>query len=149
MRAREVEKLLDSWSQYQADTRLVEVVEDIYRLQQVVRLVNLINLIPNKNMSLCSRQSLVNIVNKIARYWEIVRFLYRTAKKFPLAREMRTVPVRLPKEAFSIPVLNEYAPDLRAKIAETAPRGSQQKLLKEICAILKISQQDAIHKYAS
>lgn len=149
MRAREVEKLLDSWSQYQVDTRLVGVVEGIYRLQQVGGLADLIHMIPNKNMDPSSRRSLLNIVNKIARYWEVTRFLYRTAKKFPSARAMRTAPVRLPKESFSIPVPNEYAPDLRAKIAETAPRGSQQKLLEEICAILKISQQDAINKYAS
>jgi hypothetical protein len=32
LRAKEVEKLLDSWSQYQANTRLVEVVEGIHRL---------------------------------------------------------------------------------------------------------------------
>jgi hypothetical protein len=149
MRAREVQKLLDSWSQYQVDTRLVEVVEGIYRLQQIVGLADLIRIIPNKDMSPTSRQSLLNIVNKVARYWEVARFLYRTAKKFPLARAITTVPVRLPKEAFSIPTLNGYAADLRSKIAEAAPRRSQQTLLKEICAILKINQQDAINKYSS
>ncbi|GLA78875.1 hypothetical protein AtubIFM55763_001038 [Aspergillus tubingensis] len=149
MRAREVEKILDSWSQYQVGTRLVGVVEGIYQLQQIMGLADLIDIIPNKDMSPSSRQILLNIMNKVARYWEVARFLYRTAKKFPLARAMRTVPVRLPKEALSIPISNEYAPDLRAKIAEAAPRGSQQKLLKEICAILKINQQDAINKYTS
>ncbi|GAA93270.1 hypothetical protein AKAW_11382 [Aspergillus luchuensis IFO 4308] len=149
MRARDVEKLLDSWSQYQVDTRLVGVVEGIYRLQQIVGLADLICIIPNKEMSPSLRQSLLNIINKVARYWEVARFLYRTAKKFPLARAMRTAPVCLPKEAFSTPILTGYAPDLRAKIAEAAPRGSQQKLLREICAILKINQQELINKYTS
>ncbi|PYH67034.1 nucleic acid/nucleotide deaminase domain-containing protein [Aspergillus vadensis CBS 113365] len=117
-RSRDVEKLLDSWFQYQVDTRLVGA--------QIMGLADLICIIPNKDMSPSLRQSLLNIINKVARYWEVARFLYRTAKKFPLARAMRTAP-----------------------IAGAAPRGSQQKLLREICAILKINQQELINKYTS
>jgi hypothetical protein len=148
LRAKEVEKLLDSWSQYQVDRRLVEVVEGIYQLQQIKGLPDLIRTIPNKDMDPSSRTSLLNIISKVSRYWEAARFLYRLAKKSPLARAMTTVPVRLPKEAFSIPTISGYAPDLRSKITEATPRGSQQKLLKEICAILNISQQDAVKKYS-
>ena len=114
-----------------------------------MELADLICIITNKETSPSLRQSLLNIINKVARYWEVARFLYRTAKKFPLARAMRTAPVCLPKEAFSTPILTGYAPDLRAKIAEAAPRGSQQKLLREICAILKLNQQELINKYTS
>ncbi|KAF3389438.1 hypothetical protein F1880_003358 [Penicillium rolfsii] len=146
--AKEVEKLLDSWSQYQHDKRLVEVVEGIYRLQQIGRLPDLIRTIPNKDMGPDSRKSLLNIIGKVSRYWEAARFLYRLAKKSPLARAMTAVPVRLPKEAFRIPAISGYVPDLRSKITEATSRGSQQKLLKEICAILRISQGEAVKKYA-
>ncbi|KAE8334815.1 hypothetical protein BDV24DRAFT_145130 [Aspergillus arachidicola] len=76
------------------------------------------------------------------------RHLYRTAKKSPLARAMRTIPVRLPEEAFASPVIKGYFPELQSKIAEASSRGSQQKLLREICAILKNSQQQAIDRYS-
>ncbi|KAL2782646.1 hypothetical protein BJX66DRAFT_350705 [Aspergillus keveii] len=148
LRAKEVEKPLDSWSQYQANTRLVEVVEGIHQLQQIVGLSDLISIIPNQNMSPSARKSLLNIVNKVSRYWQVARYLYRTAKKLPLARAMRTIPVRLPKEAFDYPIIKDYFPDLQSKITEASPRGRQQKLLREICAILKISQQHAIDRYS-
>ncbi|KAL4864641.1 hypothetical protein BDV12DRAFT_205596 [Aspergillus spectabilis] len=138
LKGKEVEKLLDSWSQYQVDRRLVEIEG----------LPELIRIIPNKEMGPDSRKSLLNIISKVSRYWEAARFLYCMAKKSPLARAMTTVPVRLPEEAFSYPKISGYAPDLRSKITEATPRGSQQKLLKEICAILKISQQDAVNKYS-
>lgn len=99
-------------------------------------------------MSPSARESLLNIVSKVARYWEAARFLYRTVKKFLLARVMRTVPVQLPKEAFAIPKINRYVPDLQSKIVKTTLRGSQQKLLKEIYAILKVSKQEAIDRYS-
>ncbi|KAL4864154.1 hypothetical protein BDV12DRAFT_201387 [Aspergillus spectabilis] len=149
LRAKEVEKLLDSWSQYQVDRRLVEVVEGIHQLQQIVGLSELISIIPNQDMSPTARKSLLNIVSKVSRYWEVARFLYRTAKKSPLARVMRTVPVQLPEEAFAAPIIKGYSPGLQSKITEATPRGSQQKLLREICAILNISQQDAINRYSS
>ncbi|RAH53807.1 hypothetical protein BO85DRAFT_491931 [Aspergillus piperis CBS 112811] len=148
LRAKEVEKLLDSWSQYQVDTRLVKVVEGIHRLQQTVGLPDLIGIIPNQDMSPSARKSLLNIVNKVGRYWEVARYLYRTAKKLPLARAMRTIAVRLPEEAFASPIIKDYFPELQSKIAETSSKGSQQKLLREICAILKISQQHAIDRYS-
>lgn len=148
LRAKEVEKLLDSWSHYQVDARLVEVVEGIYRLQQIVRLSNLIGTIPNQDMNPTARKSLLNIVHKVGRYWEVARYLYRTAKKSPLARAMRTIPVRLPEKAFASPITKDYFPELESKITEASPRGSQQKLLREICAILKIDQQDAIDQYS-
>lgn len=148
LRAKEVNKLLDSWSQYQVDTRLVEVVEGNYRLQQILGLSDLIGIIPNRDMSPSARQSLLNIVNKVGRYWEVARYLYRTAKKYSLVRAMRAVPTRLPEEAFASPIIKDYFPELQSKIAEASPRGSQQKLLREICAILNISQQHAIDRYS-
>ncbi|KAL2815405.1 hypothetical protein BDW59DRAFT_166810 [Aspergillus cavernicola] len=149
--AREVGKLIDSWSRYQAktdNTRLMEIVEAIRQLQQIEKLPSLIHMIPNHDMDPTLRDSLLNIVGKISRYWEAARFLYRTAKKFPLARKMRTVPVHLPREAYDTPIFDQYTPDLLSKIIEASPRGTQQKLLKEICAVLDLTQQKAIEQYS-
>ncbi|KAL2865220.1 nucleic acid/nucleotide deaminase domain-containing protein [Aspergillus lucknowensis] len=147
--AKEVEKLLDSWTQFQVDTRLVEVVQGIRRLQQIEGLSDLIGIIPNQAMAPTARKSLLNVVSKVGRYWELARYLYRTAKISRLARAMRTIPVRLPKEAFDPPITKGYSPDLQSKITEASPRGSQQKLLREICAILNVSQQHAMDRYSN
>ncbi|KAL2802209.1 hypothetical protein BJX63DRAFT_426236 [Aspergillus granulosus] len=132
----------------EVDTRLVEVVQGIRRLQQIVGLSDLIGIIPNQEMDPSARKSLLNVVGKVGRYWEVARYLYRTAKKSPLARAMRAIPVQLPEEAFDSPIIKDYFPDLQSKITDASPRGSQQKLLREICAILKISQQHAIDRYS-
>ncbi|KAB8240460.1 hypothetical protein BDV35DRAFT_401834 [Aspergillus flavus] len=107
--------------------------------EHILGLSGLIGTIPNRDMSPSARRSLLNIVSKVSRYWEVARYLYRTAKKSPLARAMRTIPVRLPEEAFTSLVIKGYFSELQSKIAEASLRGSQEKLLREICAILKIS----------
>ncbi|RAL12831.1 nucleic acid/nucleotide deaminase domain-containing protein [Aspergillus homomorphus CBS 101889] len=147
-RVKEARKQVDSWFRYQVTERLLELVESIHRIKQLKLLQSVVGMIPNIYMSPTSRQSFLNIVNKISRYWEAARFLYRTAKKVPLARKMRTVPVRLPKEAFIIPSTSPYTPDLLKKVTEASPKGRQQKLLVEICRKLGLSEQEAKDKFS-
>ncbi|OJD18822.1 hypothetical protein AJ78_01154 [Emergomyces pasteurianus Ep9510] len=146
--AKEVEKLIDSWSRYRVINRLLEIVEGLRRLQEIERLPDLINTIPNLDMDPTSRQSLLNIVGKVSRYWEAARFLYRTAKKFPLACAMRAIPVHLPGKAYDTPLFENYAPDLLSKIVEVTPQGCQQRLLEEICRVLDLTQRNAIDQYS-
>lgn len=94
-----------------------------------------------------ARQSFINTVDKVSRYREAARFLYRMAKKVPLARKMRTVPVHLPKDAFMNPSINTYTPDLLKKVTEASQKGRQQKLLKEICCRLGLSEQEAKDRF--
>ncbi|KAL4877426.1 hypothetical protein BJY04DRAFT_222175 [Aspergillus karnatakaensis] len=148
MRTKEVEKLITSWSQYQVDTQLLKIVEGVYRLQQIEKLPSLIRMIPNRDMEPSSRESLLNIISKVSRYYESARFLYRTAKKYPLVRKMRAVSADLPAAAYSASLLTGYKPDLRSKIKDLGPQVSQQKLLTEISAGLNLSQQEAIKKYS-
>ncbi|PLB47584.1 hypothetical protein P170DRAFT_409773 [Aspergillus steynii IBT 23096] len=147
-RVKEARKQVGSWFRHQVTERLLELVESIYRIKQIKLLQSIIGMIPNIYMSPTARQSFLNIVNKTSRYWEAARFLYRTAKKVPLARKMRTVPVHLPKEAFKIPSTNTYTPDLVKKVTEASPKGRQQKLLKEICRNLGLSEQEAKDKFS-
>ncbi|RDW70527.1 nucleic acid/nucleotide deaminase domain-containing protein [Aspergillus mulundensis] len=156
VRAKEVNKLIDSWSRYQVIVNVVRIVEGVHQLQQIVQLPALIRMIPNQAMSPTARESLLNIVGKVSRYHEAARLLYRTAKKFPLARTMKTVPVRLPREAFGMPsgLLDKYAPDLLSKLAEASPKrkgkaqGQPAELMTEICTALSIPQQGAMEQYS-
>ncbi|PYI36394.1 hypothetical protein BP00DRAFT_483567 [Aspergillus indologenus CBS 114.80] len=146
-RTKETRKALDAWSRHQVTPRLVEVVESIYRIQKIGQLQALLDRIPNIHMSPSARESMANIVGKVSRCREAARLLYRTAKGVPLARKMRTVPVYLPAEAFARPYTETYTPDLLKKIAEMSYRGTQQKLLKEICSVLKMNEKQAKNQF--
>lgn len=91
------------------------LVEGVYRLWQV-ELHALLGAIPNRAMGPSSRGNLVNIVGKVTRYREAARFLYRTAKKFPLVQQMKIV-VDLPQDAFYEIPANQYTPTLPSTIS--------------------------------
>ncbi|KAF4231767.1 hypothetical protein CNMCM6457_005066 [Aspergillus fumigatiaffinis] len=146
-RAKEVRKVVDLWSRHQVTARLIELVESIYRIQQIEQLQSIIDIIPNNHMDPTARESFINIVGKVSRYREAARFLYRTAKNVPLARNMRTVPVHLPEEEFMTPSIDTYTPNLLVKVTEASAKGRQQKLLKEICRVLGLSEQQAKDQY--
>jgi hypothetical protein len=146
-RAKEVRKIVDLWSRHQVTARLIELVESIYRIQQIEQLQPIMDIIPNNHMDPTARESIINIVGKVSRYREAARFLYRTAKNVPLARNMRTVPVHLPEEAFTTPSIDTYTPNLLVKVTEASAKGRQQKLLKEICHVLGLSEQQAKDQY--
>jgi hypothetical protein len=146
-RAKEVRKVVDFWSRHQVTARLIELVESIYRIQQIEQLQPIIDIIPNNHMDPTARESFINIVGKVSRYREAARFLYRTAKNVPLTRNMRTVPVHLPEEAFRTPSIDTYTPNLLVKVTEDSAKGRQQKLLKEICRVLGLSEQQATDQY--
>ncbi|KAK9433830.1 hypothetical protein V1505DRAFT_362265 [Lipomyces doorenjongii] len=112
-------KLIASWSKHQMPARLGDLVDGVYRLWQVGDLRALLDTIPNRDMDPTLRQSLLNIISKVARYRETARVLYGTAKKFPLARQMKVVLVDLPQEAFYRVPANEYSPVLATNVVAT------------------------------
>lgn len=122
-------------------TRLVDLVEGVHQIQQIEQLPALINIIPNCNMSPSARESFLNIIGKVSQDQEAARFLYQTAKKFPLVQKMRIIPVHLSREAFSTPSTDKYTPGLLSKTIEASPKGRQPKLLKEICRVLDSTDQ--------
>ncbi|KAL4907216.1 hypothetical protein BDW74DRAFT_148753 [Aspergillus multicolor] len=152
--AKEVNKLIGAWSRYQVNANLEKIVKGVHQLQQIAQLPALIRMITNQAMDPDLRASLMNIIGKVSRYRDAARLLYRSAKKFPLARTMKTVSVRLPGKAFEMPpgLMNEYVPDLCSKLVEACPQGKakskQDKLLTDICAVLKTPEQSAIKQYS-
>ncbi|KAL4804720.1 hypothetical protein BDV18DRAFT_166021 [Aspergillus unguis] len=147
--AREVIKIIDAWSRYQVDSRLMDVVDGIHAMHQIQRLADLVDNIPNRDMDPKMRESLLNIVAKVSRYREAARFLYRKAKHIPLVRKMKAVPVRLPREAFDRALPNDYTPSLATRITETMSKRGQKKLLKEACTILGLTQEQARSTYST
>ncbi|TGO06968.1 hypothetical protein BTUL_0369g00010 [Botrytis tulipae] len=136
-KAREVMRLIDSWTKYQTLTRLGELVEGVYHLRQVGDLQAVLNTISNRVMDPHSTKSLLNIVRKVARYREAARFLYRTAKRFTLVRQMKTVLINLPLEAFHKSAVHQYDSRLSLKISQIHTPNGQAWHLENICRLLK------------
>jgi hypothetical protein len=146
-RAKEVMKLTDSWAKHQTTARLRMLVDGVYRLWQVGEFQSLLGTIPNRNMDPNSRRNLVNMVSKVARYREAARFLYRTAKKFPLAQKMRIVPVDLPQEAFDEIPANQYTPILQSAISRISAQYGKWDF-GHICQLLKTTEREASDQFA-
>jgi OTT_1508-like deaminase len=147
MRAKEVIKLLDSWAKHQTPAQLGELVEGVYRTRQVGQLHELLNALPNRAMGPTSRGNLLNIVSKVARYREAARFLYRTAKQFPLVRKMKVVLVNLPQTLFHEIQANKYTPTLRSTLSRISPEYGEQDL-GYICRLLNTTKMETNEKFA-
>ncbi|KAI0885999.1 uncharacterized protein GGS22DRAFT_159567 [Annulohypoxylon maeteangense] len=135
-RAREVLKLVDSWVKHQTDAELEGLVEGIRCLRQVGHLETLIEEIPDNVMQPNLRDSLINMISKVARYRDAARFLYRIGKTIPLTRKMRAVIVQWPKAAFARPTNSQYFPNLDTTISLVEGLQSNEKGLKRICLLL-------------
>ncbi|TGO44494.1 hypothetical protein BCON_0509g00010 [Botryotinia convoluta] len=136
-KARKVMRLIDLWTKYQTLTRLGELVEGVYHLRQVGDLQAVLNIISNRVMDPSSRKNLLNIIKKVARYREAARFLYRTAKRFTLVRQMKTVLINLPKEAFRKSAFDKYDSRLSLKISQIHAPNGRAWHLENICRLLK------------
>lgn len=99
-RARLVIAAIDAWMGHQTTGRLQVIVESIHHLSQLEGLFGMVNSIENRQMGPSLRTSFLNMVSKVARYKEAARTLYRTAKKFPIARRFEIRVVNLPENSF-------------------------------------------------
>jgi hypothetical protein len=147
-RAKEVIKLADSWAKHQKTARLRALVEGVSRLRRIRDLQALLDSIPDRAMDPSSRCSLLNIVSKVARYREVARFLYRTAKKFPLVQHMKVVLVDLPPDAFHrVPVQQHSPTTLPSTLSRIDTRHGQWDI-GHICRLLNTTEADASRNFA-
>ncbi|KAJ2980188.1 hypothetical protein NQ176_g2786 [Zarea fungicola] len=91
--------------------------------------------IPNTLMGPSERRNLLKMIWRVARYREAARFLYRTAKKFPVIRDMQIVMVSLPKTAFrSLPM--EYQADFLVTCARLQVAHRHQSNVARVTRLL-------------
>ncbi|OGE47098.1 hypothetical protein PENARI_c065G01753, partial [Penicillium arizonense] len=109
---------VNEWSNYRVPSRLHDIVEKIYQLNNVQGLQQLLLLIPTGSKRVINESTfaatVLNIIRKISRYKEAARVLYRTAKKFPFVRNIEIHLVTLPQEAFDKFHNPAYSPSLSA-----------------------------------
>ena len=121
------------------------LVEGVYRLWQV-EFHALLGAIPNRATGPSPRRNLVNIVSKVSRYREAARFLYCTAKTFPLVQQMKIV-VDLPQDAFYEVPANQYTPTLPSTISRISAQYGRWNL-SHICRLLNITELEASDRFA-
>ncbi|KAH8696578.1 hypothetical protein BGW36DRAFT_462412 [Talaromyces proteolyticus] len=129
--------------------RLENLVEGIYQLQQMGTVHNVLELIPNKDIAPSLRESLLNMIGKVARYRQAARFLFRAAKKFSIVRQARVIPVNLPPEAFRPIGLGEYVPQNLPTISSAAPKYAKITNLNQIWRLLQTSDSEASDQFSN
>jgi hypothetical protein len=142
-RAKEVIKLIDAWVKHRTPARLGELVEGMRRLWRGGEPQALLSTIPNRSMGPASRKNLLNTISKVARYREAARFLYRTAKKIPLVRQMKIILVSLPQKVFQRIPVNQYTPTLPSTVSRISALHGQQSTISHVCRLLDVSEVEA------
>ncbi|KAH3908695.1 hypothetical protein HBI56_074220 [Parastagonospora nodorum] len=119
--ARLITKSADAWVNHQTTMKLNELVDSVYNLKQTINIEALSTAMTARNMDPGSRRSLINTINKVARYREIARSLYRMSRKNTLLRHLELIPVNLPIAAFSRPSEALAMPSLRDTFVRANP----------------------------
>lgn len=140
-RAKDIIALIDAYTHHPRPQQLEDLVCGFYRLRKV-NCQAIVNGVPDNAINQSGKNSLINMIRKVARYAEVARFLFRTAKKFPIVRRMQITQVSLPKSAFlRTPVGSEYKTSLSsilARITESqkAKLSSQRCEADTVCPLL-------------
>lgn len=127
--ARDVVKSVDAWRKHQVLTQLEALVESVYRLHRSGTVEKLLDGILSKAMDPSMKQSLANMVKKVARYREAARLLVRLARDFPLIRQAKVDKVSLPADMFEKPsVENNYSASLPATLQQLGQKYCQKNI---------------------
>lgn len=146
--ARNVIKSIDRWIKHQKLDELSDLIEEIFHLQRTSpRYQSLLDLISDHSMDPSSRSSLSNMIKKVSRYWEISRQLYRIAKKFPLARNMKVQLVKLPEKAFKGQASMENSTDPESVLSKHGFINGKQGNVQQLCRKLKLNEDEASSRY--
>ncbi|KAL4744487.1 hypothetical protein BDW72DRAFT_212587 [Aspergillus terricola var. indicus] len=133
---------------HQTSTRLGDLVEGVHRLSHIGKLRALLDLVADRDMEFSAKESLLNIVSKVARYRDSARFLYRTAKKVPVARRMNAICVKLPREAFDHSLARKYTPDILLTPSRIDQQYSQ-KASNQVWRLLSTTREEASRQFSS
>ncbi|KAL5116060.1 hypothetical protein ACEQ8H_006072 [Pleosporales sp. CAS-2024a] len=121
-KAKDVIKSADAWVKHQTSLQLEELVASVHHVKQAVDTETILRDFTSKDMDPSTRRSMVNIINKVARYCEVARFLYRMSKKkkSALVRSLRVTTISLPTTAFDrISTSSSSSSNLQSALSRT------------------------------
>lgn len=123
-RAKDIIALIDAYTNHPRPQQLEDLVYGFYRIRKL-NCQAIVNGVPDNVINQSGKNSLTNMIRKVGRYAEVARFLFRTAKKFPIVRRMEVTKVSLPESAFlRTPVDSQYKLRLSSILARIT--GSQK-----------------------
>ncbi|KAJ5542824.1 hypothetical protein N7535_005248 [Penicillium sp. DV-2018c] len=122
---------VNQWSNHCVPSRLNDIVEQMYRLNNVHGLQELLQLIPSGS------PALLNIIQKVSRYKETAKVLHRIAKKFPPVRNIQIHLASLPQEAFDRPHHPAYLPSLPAVLSRLGKINGKQYKISQISNLMR------------
>lgn len=128
-RAKDTLSLLTPLEGHRDDTTLQAIVESMHRLSQAPDLETVISHTMDERLA---RASLLNIIQRVARYKEVARQFYRAAKKFPMVRSSQVTPVRLGPEAFQRVSSSSNSPNIESALASRSIPKDHRRL-DQVC----------------
>ncbi|KAJ5588770.1 hypothetical protein N7537_011448 [Penicillium hordei] len=132
---------VNAWSNHRVSHRLNDIVEKMYRLNNIHGLQQLLHLIPSGPTKVIKEAAftatLLNIIRKVSRYKEAAQVLHRIAKKFPLVRNIEIQLATLPQEAFDRPHHPTYSPSLPAVLSRLGKINGKQYNISQISRFMK------------
>jgi hypothetical protein len=146
--AKLVIKLADDWVNHQTLVRLTELVDSIYRLRLAVDPEALFGGLTSRDMDPSSRKSLINIINKVARYREIGRYLYRLSKRKSLHHPIKFTAIGLPAEVYARPTEISATSTLEHVLARHQ-QSFRNKDITRICHLIDSKNHSANSQFAN
>jgi hypothetical protein len=91
----------EAWVNHQTMPRLKDLVKAIHSLKHTGDVEAMLAKLPNQNLDPSMRRSIINILNKVARYCDISRLLLRMSKKQELIQRMNLIIAELPQSVWA------------------------------------------------
>lgn len=132
--------LIDAWSKHRVDRRLGAIVDGMHDLCNSDAWTPFITSISSRQLQKGQIDKLEKAVRKLARYRDVSTYLYRTARRYPIARAVRVTAVELPPALFKRTLPN-------GPVAEVVPALDKvcgnTWALDDVCNILGIQTSEA------
>lgn len=139
--SKNVIQLVTHWSNHQVQSRLLSLVEGIYRVHKIQDLPMLLRLIASSASGVTQdphfASSLLNIISKVSRYVEAAKFLYHVAKKFTLVRYMEPQLAVLPREVYDRLKHPGYSPSLSNTVSLLGLANGRRFDLSQVSRFIK------------
>lgn len=147
-KAREAIQLADAWKNHQTLAQLKRLVDRIHRLRSVGDIQSLFNHVPSRIMDPSRLNNLFIIIDKVSRYRDIARSLYRLVRRKRILQATQVTSVSLPKGYFNRVPLNNYNPRLEPALAKIHNK-SQKINTTQLYRLLNLPPQTANYQFST
>lgn len=133
-KARHILSLIDAWLNHRVFSKLRDIVDAMYDLSHSAVWESVKVSMPPLDIQSGQIDRLIRAVDKLSRYKEVSRYLYRTAKKYPIARLVRVRVVDLSSTTFERSPPEDF---VGAELDRSFERVRVDKqTLDKVCALL-------------